>query len=579
VAYRTLDEIDGLIKVLNSLSNNEDKTESRRYSRNENQYLIYKSDVLNEYNNANLDVLEDRITKYIEDYGDDFSTITTENFGILKQDVINQRVDNTNYTSSKAALNLVSDEGEALFRELHGIDEADSLNIKSGNKTVVYLKPNISDTKKYPVDINTNAILESSQKQYDIDVVNYNKAKKLKKERIAKEMQANLESYIEEREKFKNQYTERLTSPSEIEFFNKLDVTDNILSFGVEELADNYHISKHGADAYFKALTTGDMTGISNNIVAEVRHDTAGAEEMVNDYKARIDEYNEKKYIVSNYDNWLLEGGDQITGEETLYIGADDTKISYNDVAADQELHEMVLVNWQTDIETLQAKLEKIDARYQNNPMSGGSLTELFPFEDPIITTKTTTPVSTTITPVSSTTYIGDKLVLQDVNEVKSKIEARRGSGLTSDQNKLTERLVGDMNDISLKLDAEKKLIKPFFDDYDKAMEEYATLEGLLADYKEVGMAGLFTIDDPEADEIQRRMNAIERIWMTSATRSVQAFEYIKQYETANPDLYKYIAKLSVGQSLKSLKSQIESGHEKLDKNYKAKSNILEKIK
>mgnify|MGYP003149590146 CR=1 FL=1 len=52
MAYRTLDEIDGLIKVLNSLSNNEDKTESRRYSRNENQYLIYKSDVLNEYNNA-----------------------------------------------------------------------------------------------------------------------------------------------------------------------------------------------------------------------------------------------------------------------------------------------------------------------------------------------------------------------------------------------------------------------------------------------------------------------------------------------------------------------------------------------
>ena len=596
MAYRTLDEIDGLIKVLNTLSNTEDKTESRRYARNAYQYQSYKTDVLSEYNNANLKILEDDIDTYISTYSDNFSVVNVENYAILKQDIINQRRDNTDFTSSKAALNLVSDEGQNLFNQFHAIDETDSLTITQPGGTVVqYKMPDISDTSIYPVDVTSKKLLPNSQKQYDEDMVNYNKAKKGLKAKISKDMQANLESYIATKQEFTNRFTDRLSSSSQIEFFNKMGVTDDILQFGIQKLSNDGYISEGGAKAYSDGLLTGNMTSIQKYITSEISHDQFAAEEIVKDYGVLIGEYNMKKYAVDAWSNYMLlldtnPDAAAAMGEETLFMSADgETEYSYNEVASDESLSGQIEY-WEDDTVTLHEKLLILDERYQKNSLAGGPLTSIYPFETPILTTPAGIgQAPSQVVPASATTYQAGKLVLQDFNDVKTKIETRTGNKLTSDKSNLTERLVSDMNNISLKLDTEKKLIQPFLDDYDKAMEEYATLEGLLADYKEAGMAGLFTIDDPEADAIQKKMNDIEKLWFGSlfgkGTPPIIEHKYIAQYKTANPLLYKFLSArmhpLSIfrAKNLQHLKELLDSEHESLDKNYKAKSNILEKIK
>ena len=46
MAYRTLDDLDKIISSLNTLSNQAQKREEKRYSRDSSQYDMYKKQIL-----------------------------------------------------------------------------------------------------------------------------------------------------------------------------------------------------------------------------------------------------------------------------------------------------------------------------------------------------------------------------------------------------------------------------------------------------------------------------------------------------------------------------------------------------
>ena len=58
MAYKTINDLDSIIGVLNTLSNQAQKKEERRYSRDASIYDEFNSDLEKTYSNERLDVLE-----------------------------------------------------------------------------------------------------------------------------------------------------------------------------------------------------------------------------------------------------------------------------------------------------------------------------------------------------------------------------------------------------------------------------------------------------------------------------------------------------------------------------------------
>ena len=97
MAYNTLGDLDSLISSLNTLSNQAEKRESKRYSRDASIYDEFNSDVDKTYSNSELDIINERVNGYINNYGGDFNELSVENFSLLKDKIRFQREDNERY--------------------------------------------------------------------------------------------------------------------------------------------------------------------------------------------------------------------------------------------------------------------------------------------------------------------------------------------------------------------------------------------------------------------------------------------------------------------------------------------------
>jgi len=224
MAYQTLDELDSIISTLNTLSNQSQRREEKRYSRDASIYDEFNSDLEKTYSNERLDVLEGRVNDYINKNSGQFNDLSVENFALLKDKIKFQREDNTAYQNGYQKL---VDYGNNNF------------NIVNDFRNIQELTPDADGMVEY-----------NGEKQNKNDLL-------VKQKSI---LQNNTKDFLDVQSNFVTSFggqNGRLTNVSQRDKLATILGFDDIFKFGVQSVADEY-FDPQEFEAYSNALNYKD---------------------------------------------------------------------------------------------------------------------------------------------------------------------------------------------------------------------------------------------------------------------------------------------------------------------------------
>jgi len=225
MAYRTLDELDSIISTLNTLSNQAQRREDKRYSRDASIYDEFNSELEKTYSNERLDVLEARVNDYINKNSGQFNDLSVENFALLKDKIKFQREDNTAYQNGYQKLVDYGDNNFKIVNDFRNIQE---------------LTPDADG------------------------MVEYNGKKQNKNDLLAKQkniLQTNTKDFLNVQSNFLTSFggqNGRLTNVSQRDKLATVLGFDDIFKFGVQSIADEY-FDPQEFEAYSNSLTYKDV--------------------------------------------------------------------------------------------------------------------------------------------------------------------------------------------------------------------------------------------------------------------------------------------------------------------------------
>ena len=230
MAYKTINDLDSIIGVLNTLSNQAQQRENKRYSRDSAIYDDFVSDLDTTYSNDRLNVLESRVDDYINTSGGRFNDLSMENFALLKQKIEHQREDNNAY--------------ETGYDKLEKYTEA-NYKLVDDFKTVQGLVPDATGFIEFDVD-GDGTMQKIRKDDWLIQQKEY--------------MQNHARSYLDAQDNFSLQFggeKGRLTNLSQREKLIRINNFDEVFRFGIDSIADEF-LDDSEYEAYTNAFLYKD---------------------------------------------------------------------------------------------------------------------------------------------------------------------------------------------------------------------------------------------------------------------------------------------------------------------------------
>ena len=381
MAYKTINDLDSIIGVLNTLSNQAQKKEQRRYSRDASQYDGYKNQIGNTFNTDRLNVVESDIRNYINQYGDRFSDISHENFSILLNDVENQRRDVQGYENDMKLANNWKD------TFVRNIDEYRATN---SNATGEIEYTPIGGTESMIVsNPGAFATYDGNIEEYNADIQQWEEAKGSKLNSIKENMMLDSTSYIKSIENIQNKYSHIIGHQSQAIEAQGLLNNNEVFEFGIQSIKDDFYMDDAEYDAYTDAIRSGSMQSINKYVKTEEAHNEA----LIGDTRERasdiFDTSNTNSEIIQRYEDFIetwsnpatrsqaedmfsrqfaMDGDDVITYEQLIVNGA-----------PSEEFEDMIS-GYRVQNYSDATKIKNLDKRYSR--LTGKSLVDDYTFDD-----------------------------------------------------------------------------------------------------------------------------------------------------------------------------------------------------